>query len=616
MTQETTNRRWKPLLGPALIFLSAALVVAPFLLHGSPCGLDFIFHFTSWHDAANSWRHGVLYPHWTSSANFGAGEPRFIFYPPLTWMAGAALGLVLPWPLVPVALNFLILAATGLATRAFARQALTDGAATLAGCTAIFSLYALYEIDFHGDFSAITGGFWIPLLLLFLLHNRYAASPLSASTFTRAFDGSTLPLALVLTGTWLSNAPLGVMACYLMAFTALVAALLARSWAPVLRAAVATIVGLGLAAFYLVPAAKEQHWIDVQKLFAQPNHLIQNRWITSEFTSRFLVPRQGIRGDIEAAMLAATFLAMLAIWLLGRFPSKNEPSARHWWICLALIPCVVLFLLFPISLPVWDLLPRLRYLEYPWRWMIVLQAPMAVFVAWAVWPARRSLRIVAAIACAIVFLGVLGASYHEFYSPCGIANPTVKSIAAMDRALAPQGNGVGGTKEYATPPGARNDLIPTGLPEACLVTDPNAILSDVSAGTVLAFYVPPAWSADLHTCETTFAASPDSRPEHLRIAATLAHAGYLVLRLRSYPAWNITINGALMTHLPSRPDGLIVVPVSPGPLHLAVDWANTPDVLLGRSLTVASLLLLLILWYLERTLRLPQSGNAEVVRPD
>ena len=182
MAQQTSNRRWKSLFLPGIVLLSAALVVAPFLLHGPPCGLDFLFHFTSWHDAANSWRHGILYPHWASSANFGAGEPRFVFYPPLTWILGAALGLLFPWPFVPLALNFIILAATGLATRAFARHALTDEAATLAGCIAIFSLYALYEIDYHGDFAAISGGFWIPLLLLFLLRDRYSSSHSPAST--------------------------------------------------------------------------------------------------------------------------------------------------------------------------------------------------------------------------------------------------------------------------------------------------------------------------------------------------------------------------------------------------------------------------------------------------
>ena len=125
-------RTWGPgesatLLGPVLILLAAAVAVAPQLLRGNTCGHDFDIHLVSWFDCLNSWRHGILYPQWTPSPNYGAGEPRFIFYPPFTWMLGAALGAFLPWQLVPIALTFLLLAATGLATRKLALCALPHG---------------------------------------------------------------------------------------------------------------------------------------------------------------------------------------------------------------------------------------------------------------------------------------------------------------------------------------------------------------------------------------------------------------------------------------------------------------------------------------------------------
>jgi uncharacterized membrane protein len=104
---------WRRCAGPALILLAAVVAIAPQLARGNSCGHDFDFHLVSWLDAQSSWRQGVLYPHWAPSANFGAGEPRFVFYPPLTWMLGAALGLVLPWEIVPVALTFLLLAEIG-----------------------------------------------------------------------------------------------------------------------------------------------------------------------------------------------------------------------------------------------------------------------------------------------------------------------------------------------------------------------------------------------------------------------------------------------------------------------------------------------------------------------
>ena len=167
------NAGWSRIAGPLVILLAAAVATAPQLIRGNTCGHDFDIHLVSWFDCLSSWRHGILYPQWTQSANYGAGEPRFIFYPPLTWMLGGALGAVLPWRLVPMALTFLLLAATGLATRALARQALSDGAATLAGCAAIFSGYALftaYERSAFGEMAA----FWIPLLLLPAMRERAA----------------------------------------------------------------------------------------------------------------------------------------------------------------------------------------------------------------------------------------------------------------------------------------------------------------------------------------------------------------------------------------------------------------------------------------------------------
>src|SRR5580698_9724136 len=126
MTETRGNRRSWRFFGPIVILLAAAIATAPILLHGSFCGDDFEFHVVSWFDVQQSWRHGILYPHWMASANYGAGEPRFMFYPPVTWMLGAARGFVMPGQFVPVALVFLLLAATGFATRALALEALPD----------------------------------------------------------------------------------------------------------------------------------------------------------------------------------------------------------------------------------------------------------------------------------------------------------------------------------------------------------------------------------------------------------------------------------------------------------------------------------------------------------
>src|ERR1700722_1027193 len=161
--------------GPVIILAAAALAMTPQRLLGYSCGHDFDFHLVSWFETLSSWRHGLYYPHWAVSPNYGAGEPRFVFYPPITWMLGAALRFLMGWGYVPIMLAYGMLAGTGLATRALARELLGDGAATLAGCVAIFSGYALFTAYERSAFGELTGGFWIPLLLLFALRDRNPA---------------------------------------------------------------------------------------------------------------------------------------------------------------------------------------------------------------------------------------------------------------------------------------------------------------------------------------------------------------------------------------------------------------------------------------------------------
>jgi hypothetical protein len=88
-------------------------------------------------------------------------------------------------------------------------------------------------------------------------------------------------------------------------------------------------------------------------------------------------------------------------------------------------------------------------------------------------------------------------------------------------------------------------------------------------------------------------------PEHVRMTAQAPHAGYLVLRLRTYPAWRIRLNGAPVSALPPRQDGMMAVPVPMGRVDLAVDWTATRDVLIGRALSAVAVLLVTGLWLLE-----------------
>lgn len=588
-------RRW---VGPGFILLAAAVAIVPQLVRGNSCGHDFDFHLVSWIDALGSWRHGILYPHWATTPNYGAGEPRFVFYPPLTWMLGAGLGAVLPWTWVAPMLTFLLLAGTGLATRALGRHVLAEAEATLAGCVAIFSGYTLYTMYERSAFAELAGGIWIPLVLLLVLREPSA----DASRMTRSgADGSAALLALVIAGAWLSNAPVGVMACYLLAGFSIAVAAFSRSWVPVVRAGVGAALGLGLAAFYLLPAAYEQRWVDIRQATDDPGEQIQNSFLFGHHAD----PQLALH-DAElrrVSWIAVVTLATVLVAIVVSWRRRTLPKGRRWWLPLALIPLAILFLNLPVSLPVWDALPKLRFLQFPWRWLVVLEAPLGIFVAAAILNQgtenreqrtgrAMDVRWIAPAACGIVFVGLTILAGRRFFEVCD----EYDAVPGMLHEYS-EGNGFQGTDEYA-PVGADNSIVAQNLPAACLVDDPAIVL-----GVTTADDPQPEWAPSQNTCK---AALPDEAIEdakHWQTSGDLPQAGYLVLRLRRYPAWELRVNGRAVTDMGSRDDGLIVAPVSAGPVDVTADWKATPDVWRGRWISLGALALVVGLGIAWKRLR-------------
>lgn len=575
----------RPYTGAAVILLAALVAIAPQFIRGNSCGHDFDVHLASWFDCLHAWQHGIFYPHWAPSPNYGAGEPRFVFYPPLTWMAGAALGAFLPWTLVPIVLTFLILAGTGLATRALALETLEDAPATLAGCVSIFSGFALFNAYERTAFPEFAGGFWLPLLLLFALRARTTAG----STVRGAFDGSTVPLSIALAGAWLSNAPLGVMASYLLAGVALVAALVRKSWAPLLRATAGAVLGLGLAAFYWLPAALERGWVDIRQATQDPGYNFENSWLFAHHADPALALHDVVlrQASFIAVSMIAIAIASLAIcWLRRSLPADKTVSVRLWWIPLAAIPFAVFFLLFPISRPVWYLLPEMRFLQYPWRWLEAVEAPMSIFFAAAIWPAGRQARAMVVALCATLFAAATVYAGSAYFQVC-YPEDTVPAMYAAYRS----GTGFEGLNEYE-PPESDAGLIPMGLPDACLVEQPSVPLGakDDDDNRV--------WTPEQGSCLATYPMR--SVPEHRRIEAILPRSGFLVLCQLQYPAWRIVVNGRRVSDLPHREDGLMAIPVPHGLVNLAIDWTTTPDVDASRCMSGLSVLALTALGFWER----------------
>ncbi len=540
----------------ALIALTTIAAVLMLVCRGASCGHDFDFHLLSWMEVARDWRLGLLYPHWVVSANYGAGEPRLVFYPPGSWLLGAGLGSLFGWVTAPVAFTAACLFASGLAMQRLAREWLASReAATAAACFYVanpYMLFVAYERTAYGELLAAT---LLPVLLVFALRRR---PPVAA-------------LALTFAAVWLSNAPTGVIASYTLLWLAIVRLCFERNWIPALRMGAAVALGLGLDGFYLLPAAYQQRWVEIARAADAPGMRIRDSFL-------FALTGEPYHDQVlrTASWLAVLLIATstVSFFRMGRSTRKRLLPA------ITLLP-LVLFLLLPASNPVWEHAPHLRFLQFPWRWLMVVSVLAAVSLAGAV--ARLPGRSGRAAVVSIIVLVSVSVSTWHFYQPCD-----EEDAVAPQRALFLSGAGVEGTDEY-TPIGADNGAIQRNLPLVRMLRDADANTVDSSHEQN------PLWQPERDSIVPAAVSFVEWQPERKALTVKAPVNAFAVLRLMDYPAWNVRVNGNLLTTRPRREDGLLAIPVSAGLSVIQIAWSTTPDVRWGRWLSLASLLLLVVL---------------------
>jgi 6-pyruvoyl-tetrahydropterin synthase related domain len=539
---------------PALLIVCTALLSAGvFFVRGNSCGHDFDFHLLSWMEVARAWHAGLLYPHWVQNANYGAGEPRLIFYPPGSWLLGALLGSLVGWHAAPIVFVVLTLLAGGGSMYLLAREWLPVPAATFAACLYAANPYALFVAYERGAFGELLASAWLPLLVLFALRRR----------------GSIAPLSMAVAALWISNSPAAVVGSYLLAVLAVGMVIAERKLWPAWRAAGGMSIGLGLAAFYIVPAAFEQRWVQIQRAII-PGMRVQDSFLFAHTGEPF---HDQVLRTASWILVVEIILATVAAYLAR----KNQPSSKPRVVLTALLP-IILLLQLPVSNAIWKLAPHMAFLQFPWRWSIALGTAGCALAGMAVvGETKQWLALVAGIVIAAMAIsgGIL------FFQPCDEEDAVTPQMAAFQ-----VGDGVEGTDEY-TPVGVDNAAIQQHLPLVRVLHAEQDDTADSTPGDN------PEWRPG---DPGSIQAKVDARRpngEHWLVSTTTPQPGFAVLRLMDYPAWYVTVDSKPVLHRPSREDGLMAVPLPAGNHQIEVRWQATSDVIAGRTLSAIALLALL-----------------------
>lgn len=532
---------------PYLIIPIVALIaVLPLIVRGCSCGHDFDFHVVNWFEVVSQLRHGVLYPQWAVTPAWNAGEPRFVFYPPASWFLGAVLGLVMPWTWTPIVYTWIALTAAGLALYAAARElGVQSQSAMLAAAVYTVNPYMLFTAYERTAYAELLAAAWLPLLLAAVLRERVTVPRVA------------VPVALL----WLTNAPAAVMGCYALAVLALVRLLSvwrAEGHRAGLRfaatAAGGGLLGLGVPAFYIVPAAYERRWVQI-KMAILPG---------MAFRDNFLFHRSGV-ADHDIVLRTASVVAVIVIALSTValfFAGKKTKRTMHID-GLIVLAVVIVLLLTPLSAIVWSHTPELAFLQFPWRLVAVLAAIFGLALAAGLPSLRRRNAVIASIVTAAV---LALPAYQVFRQECDAPDTVAARLATFLSA----NPGTDATDEY-TPNEADNDALTHDNPAWWLVDDPDA----------------PAPKGG------------QPGPAPLALDLVLDRPQTLVLNLRQYPAWNVRENN-VPASLADRDDGLIAIPLPAGPAHVRVAWLGGSDHMYGEVISMASFVLLVIVWWRGR----------------
>ncbi len=447
-----------------------------------------------------------------------------------------------PINIAPSAYVFLVLVCAGLAMYGLAREFLPSPHAVVAAMFYTASPYQLLVAYQRSAFAELITGAVLPLVLLFALR---------LANDSRAL----IWLAVVFGLTWLTDFPGAVVVTYTVALLLVSIAVQRRSLRVLFNGVAALALGFALVAFFLVPATYEQRWVEIEQAvtpdFAPDTNFLSMSWSHDPESGSF---------PVVLSVLAACELVLVAgAMAFSRAWRRNAPLV--WW-SLAIVCPVSAVMMFPVTSWLWNHMPKLRYVQFPWRFLLVLTCVM-VFLLIA---ALRNVRTwkAALIAIAIMLAGGVGTGWNA---------PWIAASAEDVRTAILTDHGYVGSAAFL-PRGSSNDAIRDVLNAPRVVANAND-LSAVSSNTSIHVT---RWAPE----EKTFTVEA---PEAIRV----------VLHMLNYPGWQVRVSGKVVAAESHPKTGQLVVPVPSGRSQVTVRFTHTKDRIFGMAISACTLLILLML---------------------
>jgi hypothetical protein len=545
---------WGPLLTPAYFFNA----------HDAKHSVFFLVEFDQ------TFRDGYWWPRWSPDFAFGYGYPLFNLYAPLAFYAAEILHLLgLGFTAAVKTMYIWAAIGAGLGMYGLARRLYGPAAGVLAAVVYMYAPFHLVEIFVRSAYAEFVALALIPFLFWAFTELIAAPSPRRLALAGLAYG----LLALTHHTSFFTFTPLLIV--YILYLIAVKIISNPQSLiSSLLHTTAAGLLGLALAAIYLIPMLGEVRFIKLEQWTSGSYNYLQH----FVYFSQFFAPDWGygysgvglLDGfSFQLGIVAVVlFVFALVLSLIHKYPHRNT---AFFFMGATL---VTIFIMSPLAETLWQILPIASLVQFPWRLLAVTAFTMSI-AAGALISIINTQRVADArqgahsyqlstinyqlpLLCLVVILGSFTYTLPQ-YTEIPAWAETPLAVINWDRASIVDRVGMVSVTEEQ----------PQSSPmEAQYLAGEPLTTAGIIAGEGRVEILHHGGASD-------------------QIKVTANRPVTVQFYTYDYPGWQVTLNGKTIPYRPEPPFGLITVDIPAGEHILWLQMGSTPPRTFG---TLASLL--------------------------
>lgn len=408
----------------SIIFLISILATIPMYIYGIAGGNDMYQHFQFAQTFYDAIMRGDYYPSWAMNPNFGVGDVSVRFYPPLTYYSLSLFRFITGnWfdaTCLHVAFLFCV---SGIGVYLWSREWFSHNASLAGAITFIFVPYHFNQVYQAAMLAEFTAAAFLPFCFLFITRVCRQGKLIDMC-------GLAVSFSLLI----LSHLPTLLMASLIFSVYALFSLKKDSFIKSIFKLSASVLGSLILSSFYWVRMATELNFVKHNSDTFITDYFSYKANFALSYLFPFIERSNVERMSFVNLMLLITLGALLSnalIYFVNARKEKSYPITN-----VVVMTAFAILMIIPLSIPIWEIIPLVQKIQFPWRWLILISLGTAVFVSAGFDPivnyfksSQRYLSILA-LGCLLLFIpyNTFRIMSHLFFYPKDYFNSVVEKF--------------------------------------------------------------------------------------------------------------------------------------------------------------------------------------------